>query len=55
MTEVATLLQEFMCHMGSPSVTCHMAEVTFQVSVAVLATVTLTRLHTKQQVKQQKC
>jgi len=30
MTEVATPLLEFTCHMGSHSVTCHPAEVTFQ-------------------------
>jgi len=27
--EVATLLRELTCHMGSHSVTCHPAEVTF--------------------------
>jgi len=30
MTEVATPLLDFTCHMGSHSVTCHLSEVTFQ-------------------------
>ena len=30
LTKVATTLLEFICHMGSHSVTCHLAEVTFQ-------------------------
>jgi len=30
MTEVARLLLELTCHMGSYSVTCHLAEVTCQ-------------------------
>jgi len=30
LTEVATRLLELMCHMGSHSVTCHPADVTFQ-------------------------